>query len=278
MSILNLAGYSFVNLFDLSEERSLVMTEAQKRELKGTILLAPEGLNAFFAGEEDSVRSFAWWMQRHFGPIQFRETWSEHIPFKRMLVKIKKEIITMNWSLSEAEALADYVEPLELKEWLDRGEDVILLDTRKAFEFDLGSFDGAQRLEMKHFREFPDLVKEFPEEWKSKKIVTFCTGGIRCEKAAPYLKQAGFPFVYQLKGGILNYFEICRGSHWRGDLFVFDHRVQLKPDLHVAAKLQCRLCSAQYDRPQDKMLELGLYQACPDCLEKEAEAASRLTG
>lgn len=270
MPVLNLAGYKFIDLEDLTSERSSVCAQAKERGLKGTVLLSPEGLNTFFAGPEEAARSFSYWLQQRYGQMDFRESWSEVAPFKRMLVRLKKEVITMKWSIKEAQKEADYVEPEELKAWLDGGDDLVLLDTRKDFEYELGSFENSKKLSMTHFTEFPKLAEELPANWREKKIVTFCTGGVRCEKAAPYLALKGYDQVYQLKGGILGYFEKCGGAHWRGKCFVFDHRVLVESDLSVAKELICRVCGSSYDRPQSEMLELGLYMACRDCIQKES--------
>lgn len=237
MNILNIAAYRFVALDDLAQLRAAFREQARALGLKGTILLAGEGINLFLAGAAAEVEQFlaALRADPRFAPIEVKRSWSARQPFKRLLVKIKGEIVSMRRpQIKPAETPAPRLAPLELKRWLDEGREVVLLDTRNQFEVELGSFENTLALGLKSFSDFPDATKKLPQELKQRPIVTFCTGGIRCEKAAPWLIGAGFREVYQLEGGILNYFEQCGAAHFSGGCFVFDQRVTLDARLRPA--------------------------------------------
>ena len=237
MNILNIAAYRFVALDDLAPLRAALATRAAELQLKGTVLLAAEGINLFLAGAAESVEAFLHTLRAdaRFAPIEVKRSWSEQQPFKRLLVKIKREIVSMRRpEIKPAQAPAPRLAPAELKRWLDEGREVVLLDTRNQFEVEMGTFENTLALGLKSFSDFPDATKSLPQELKHRPIVTFCTGGIRCEKAAPWLISAGFREVYQLDGGILNYFEQCGGAHFRGGCFVFDERVTLDARLRPA--------------------------------------------
>ncbi len=163
-----------------------------------------------------------------FADLSFRESFSQSISFKRLKVKIKKEIITMNQpGIHPEQARAPSISPQELKQWLDEKREVILLDTRNEFEVNYGSFNSAMHLGLKNFSEFPDAVKTLKCD---KPVVMFCTGGIRCEKAALSMFNQGFSEVYQLDGGILNYFSQVGQAHYQGGCFVFDDRVVVQAE------------------------------------------------
>lgn len=234
MHILNIAAYRFVALDHLPQLRSVFKARGQELGLKGTILLAEEGINLVLAGAAASIESFleALLTDARFAPIEVKRSWSAKQPFDRLLVKIKREIVTMNRpEVNLCQTPAPRLAPRELKRWLDEGRAVVLLDTRNQFEVNVGSFENTLSLGLKSFSDFPRATQALPEILKDEPIVTFCTGGIRCEKAAPWLISQGFREVYQLDGGILNFFEQCGGAHFRGDCFVFDQRVALDPGL-----------------------------------------------
>ena len=234
MNILNVAAYRFVELDRLPELRAAFKARSEELGLKGTILVAAEGINLFLAGEAGNVEAFLKSLQAdsRFAAIELKRSWSAGQPFHRLLVKIKREIVSMHRpDFHLRESPAPRIAPRELKRWLDEGRDLVLLDTRNQFEVDLGTFENARSLGLKSFSDFPRATPALPEELKRAPIVTFCTGGIRCEKAAPWLVSRGFREVYQLDGGILNYFEQCGSAHFRGDCFVFDQRVALDAGL-----------------------------------------------
>ncbi|HVE06771.1 MAG TPA: sulfurtransferase [Paraburkholderia sp.] len=256
MSILNLSAYQFVTLEAIAQWRPLVTERCNALGLRGTILLAPEGINLFVAGPHESVRTFIEYIRHDplfegkFAQLQFKESVSDTQPFRRMLVKLKKEIITMKKpAIRPEEGRAPAVDARTLKSWLDRGHDdagrpVVMLDTRNAFEVDVGTFDAALDYRITKFSEFPAVIEQNRADLEGKTIVSFCTGGIRCEKAAIHMQEVGIEHVYQLEGGILKYFEEVGGAHYHGECFVFDYRTALDPNLAPTATVQCFGCRA----------------------------------
>jgi UPF0176 protein len=237
MRILNIAAYKFVSLDDLQTLRETLKSRCVELQLKGTILLAHEGINFFLAGSEENVAAFKNQLidDARFSGMAFKDSWSDDQPFGKLLVKIKQEIIPFGKpEINPAEKPAERLSARTLKAWLDEGRDVVLLDTRNAFEIKHGTFANARDFSIDHFRNFPRAIERADPRLKEKTIVTFCTGGIRCEKAAPYLLQQGYQKVYQLDGGILKYFEECGKAHFNGECFVFDERIALDADLKPA--------------------------------------------
>ncbi|MDT7517544.1 sulfurtransferase [Rhodoferax sp. TBRC 17660] len=240
-TVLNISTYKFVPLPDAAALREVLLGRAQALQLKGTILLAEEGINMFLAGPADDVRSFVTQLQQdpRFADIAPKESWSDTQPFRKMLVKVKGEIIRMNHpTIKPADGRAPAVAPATVKRWLDQGHDdngrpVVTLDTRNDFEVDEGTFEGAIDWRITKFTEFPDAFRAHLDELKDKTVVSFCTGGIRCEKAAILMREEGLEHVYQLEGGILKYFEETDGSHYQGGCFVFDERRALSADLQA---------------------------------------------
>jgi len=238
MQLLNIAAYKFVALSGLAGLRKHLKDSCDQLGLKGTILLSPEGINLFLAGGEPAVRALQSMLGQfaELADLTYKESLSACQPFNKMLVKLKREIVPLgNENVSPVATPAPRLSPTALKAWLDAGRDVILLDVRNAFEVALGTFHGARHLSLKHFRGFPTAARLLPVDLQHKPIVTFCTGGIRCEKAAPVLMQQGFREVYQLHGGILKYFEDCGDAHFEGTCFVFDQRTALNAQLREAA-------------------------------------------
>lgn len=236
--VVNLSAYLFAPLTGLPGLRERLKQVAATHGLKGTVLLAPEGINLFVAGRRGAVDALVAEIRSVPGleALAPKESLSEVQPFGRMLVKIKREIIAFGVEgVDPAHAPAPRIAPATLKAWLDEGREIVLLDTRNTYEVAAGTFRGAADPGIRHFRDFPQAVARLPKEWKDRPIVTFCTGGIRCEKAAPYLQQAGFKEVWQLDGGILKYFEQCGGAHYDGTCFVFDEREGVDPALRPRA-------------------------------------------
>ena len=239
--ILNISAYLFTPLAAPEVWRERCRDQADARQLKGTILLAPEGINLFLAGPEAPVDGFMQWLRAQEGMAGLggKRSWSAEQPFGKLLVKVKREIIRMNHpTIAPAEGRAPAVSPTDLQRWLaqghdDQGQAVVMLDTRNAFEVGHGKFAGALDWGLEKFSEFPQAAQDHLGELHGKTVVSYCTGGIRCEKAAIYLRELGLPDVYQLDGGILQYFEDTGGAHFEGDCFVFDERVALAPDLRA---------------------------------------------
>jgi UPF0176 protein len=240
-SILNIAAYLFVSLDNLEELRAKMLEQCNTRHLKGTILLTGEGINMFLAGGTDELRGFLDWLRidPRFQPLEAKESWSEDQPFKKMLIKLKNEIIRMNHpAIRPEEGRAKFISPKKLQEWLDRGTDdfgrpVVMVDTRNAFEVDYGTFENALHFNIEKFTEFPAAISAHKEELVDKTLVSFCTGGIRCEKSGLYMREIGMEHSYQLEGGILKYFEEVGSAHYKGSCFVFDEREALDPDLSI---------------------------------------------
>ncbi|MCM5678042.1 sulfurtransferase [Schlegelella sp. S2-27] len=241
-TVLNISAYKFVSLTDCAALRESIHSQAAGGALKGTVLLAEEGINLFLAGAADAVQSFVAWLRAdtRFADLAPKESWSDEVPFRKLLVKVKREIIRMNHpAIRPQMGRAPAVDAATLARWLDQGHDddgrpVVTLDTRNAFEVDYGSFEGAIDWRLSKFSEFPDAVLRHRQELKDKTVVSFCTGGIRCEKAAIFMREAGLEHVYQLEGGILKYFEETGGPHYRGTCFVFDEREALDAGLQAS--------------------------------------------
>ena len=223
MNFIHIAGYKFIPLDNLVTLRAELKQATQALSLLGTILISSEGINVMLAGTPEAIESIKNRLNEQFGGMRFRETPSDIQPFQKMVVKLKKEIISMGTpDLLMKQAPAPRITAQELKQWLDEKRDVVLLDTRNDYEVAAGTFENAIDLGIKYFRHFPDAIAKLKTD---KPIVTFCTGGIRCEKAALALQAQGFNNVYQLDGGILRYFDECGQAHYQGTCFVFDERV-----------------------------------------------------
>lgn len=238
-SILNISAYKFVALGETAQWRESVRSQAQALGLKGTILLADEGINLFVAGAVPGVRAFLAWLMAHepFTGLPIKESWSDAVPFGKLIVKVKAEIIRMNHpTIRPQSRRAPAVDARTLARWLDAGVDdagreVVTLDTRNAFEVDHGRFEGARDWRIAKFSEFPQALAAHRGELAGKTVVSYCTGGIRCEKAALLMAEAGIENVLQLDGGILKYFEETGGKHFAGNCFVFDERGTLNDTL-----------------------------------------------
>jgi UPF0176 protein len=238
-SILNISAYLFVNLDGLVERQSKYLQECLALGLKGTILLSKEGINLFLAGPAQEIHAFINMLKTEsiLEPLTPKESWSDTQPFRKMLVKIKSEIIRMNHpTIQPQSGRAPIVSAKTLAQWLrdgvdSQGREIVCLDTRNDFEVELGKFIGAVDFKISHFSQFPQEVSSHKEMFQGKTIVSYCTGGIRCEKAAIYMREIGIDHVYQLEGGILKYFEEVGEDHYQGSCFVFDERRTLNPDL-----------------------------------------------
>ena len=242
MPFLNISTYRFVELDDLCALRDRLEASADAAGLKGTVLLAGEGINLFMAGEEPALRRWvadALRAEPPFAGLPTKDSFSDTMPFKRLKVKIKNELIRMNHpTIQPQQGRAASVEPATLARWLAQGHDdagraVALLDTRNAFEVDAGTFEGAHDWRIDKFSDFPAAFDAHRTELEGKTVVSFCTGGIRCEKAALYMRERGLPDVLQLESGILGYFAATGGAApgWRGECFVFDERRTVAADL-----------------------------------------------
>ncbi len=267
MAQLNTAFYCFAPLCGLPALKKSWLQSLEELGVKGTIILAPEGINGFLAGPSTAVRT-ALAMVRSLPPLsglRVKESHSAKVPFAKLCIKLKKEIVTFRVAeLSPLQPGAKRIQPAELANWYSQGREFIALDTRNQYEAKLGTFANSVSLPINHFTELATAAQALPEDWKKKQVVTFCTGGIRCEKAAPYLESIGFENVLQLDGGILGYFEAMGGAHWQGECFVFDERVALGPDLLPTGAFLCKKC--QWPVPQEA-------QSCIHCQPGEMLSA-----
>jgi UPF0176 protein len=243
MHVVNISCYKFITLSDREALKAALAQRCQALDLKGTILLAPEGINVFLAGSREAIDEIVAWLRAdpRFADLQPKESLSASAPFRKLRVRLKKEIITMKMPLIRPEeGRAPSVAAATLKQWLDRGCDdegrpVVMLDTRNDYEVEAGTFEAAVDFNIGSFSEFPPQLARHRDEFAGKTVVSFCTGGIRCEKAAIHMQAVGIERAYQLEGGILKYFEEVGGAHYRGDCFVFDQREALSADLQPAS-------------------------------------------
>ena len=278
---LNVSAYRFVELDGLPALREQVRAQCAAAGLKGTVLLAPEGINLFLAGRPAQLNAMLAWLRSdaRFAGLTAKESWSDHQPFNRMLVKLKQEIITMKHpQVRPGGGRAPHIDAATLKRWLDAGHDdagrgIALIDTRNEFEITIGTFEGAINPKIETFGQFPERIDALARQdqsaqqpaLKGKTVVTFCTGGIRCEKAVLYMEEKGFEHVYQLDGGILKYFETVGGSHFQGDCFVFDRRVALTPELTEAGYAECFNCRAVVAPDELRSSRYVVGKSCPQC-------------
>ncbi|NJL45384.1 MAG: rhodanese-related sulfurtransferase [Leptolyngbyaceae cyanobacterium SM2_3_12] len=276
--------YKFVPLSDPAALQSQLRAHCPAWGLRGTILLAPEGLNATVAGSRHAIDQLLGWLQHHptIGEFSHQEAKAATAPFERMKVKLKREIVTLGRpEVNPNQGVGTYVEPQDWNQ-LVADPEVVVIDSRNEFEVELGSFKGAINPHTRSFRELPDFVETHLDSVQHKKVAMFCTGGIRCEKATAYLLEQGFEQVYHLKGGILNYLNTVpeADSLWQGECFVFDERVAVDHHLHRGQYDLCLGCGHPVS-PADRQspdYEAGL--SCPHCTgtltsEKRARLAER---
>jgi UPF0176 protein len=269
------ALYKFVALPNFEAIRQPLLTVMENADIKGTLLLAQEGINGTVAGSQASIEALLAWFETQEGlsNIVTKLSFDEAMPFYRTKVKLKKEIVTMGIEgIDPRKVVGTYVKP---KDWnaLISDPDVILVDTRNDYEVQIGTFKNAMNPVTETFREFPQYVKENLDPAIHKKVAMFCTGGIRCEKSTAYLKEQGFEEVYHLEGGILKYLEEVKQeeSLWEGECFVFDNRVAVNHQLEKGQYDQCNACRMPIT--EEEKLSVAFVQgvSCPHCIEKIPE-------
>ncbi len=270
------ALYKFVELEDYREIQPELLKHCEQYAVKGTILLAREGINGTIAGSRDAIDALLATLRTdpRLSDLTHKESYTDKIPFLRMKVRLKKEIVTMGVpDISPAEKAGTYVEP---EDWntLISDPEVLLIDTRNRYECDIGTFENAQNPQTDSFREFPDYVEKNLNPGTHKKIAMFCTGGIRCEKASAYMLSRGFEEVYHLRGGILKYLEKIKSedSLWNGECFVFDDRVAVDHGLAEGSYEQCHACRHPISIEDKASEQYRPGVSCPHCYGKRSAA------
>lgn len=272
--------YHFVRLEDPEALRQPLLGLMARYSLRGTILLAPEGINGSLAGSRDGIDALLAWLRKdaRFASLRWKESASDEIPFHRARVKLKREIVTMGvGDIDPNAAVGTYVTPAEWNQ-LIADPNVAVIDTRNDYEVQIGTFRHATNPNMATFREFPDFACDYADQHpaadKHRKVAMFCTGGIRCEKATAYLKSLGFDQVYHLEGGILKYLEEIpeEESLWQGECFVFDGRVTVTHGLKPGHYDQCHACRMPIgdDDKQQPAYVPGV--SCPHCIDQYSDS------
>ena len=273
--VVNIAGYRFVDLDDRDELREPFLNRCEELDLKGTILLSSNGINFSLSGSQESVDRYLEFLEsdERFIGIPLKVTYNDYQPFRRMLVRLKKEIISLGMDdIRPVEFTGPNIKPNEFQEMLDNEEEVIVLDTRNDYEVRVGTFKNAIDLKIPSFRDFPEAVSNLPEEYKKKPIVMFCTGGIRCEKASAVMLKSGFENVKQLEGGVLDYFKDTDASHWDGDCFVFDDRVAVDKGLNETDYVMCYSCREPLTKEEVRSPDYKVDDHCPYCVGEKVSA------
>jgi UPF0176 protein len=262
--------YKFTKLSDFAEMQNPLLSFCEVQGVKGTILLALEGINGTIAGSRQAIDSVLAYLRCdiRLADLEHKESFAQQPPFERMKVRLKKEIVTFGLPINPTEQVGTYVSP---QDWntLVSDPDVIIIDTRNDYEVKIGSFKGAINPDTHSFREFPEYVQKNLDPNQHKKVAMFCTGGIRCEKASAYMLSQGFQEVYHLQGGILKYLEEVPEpeSLWQGECFVFDERIAVQHGLEPGTHDMCVGCGHPINE-EDKLspnYEAGI--TCPYCFD-----------
>ena len=272
LEILNVAGYKFEPLKNLDYLIPQFQNKCDELELKGSVYLSPNGINFSIAGTKENVNTYIKFIEQNpkFKDIPLKKTFSATQPFRRMKVRLKKEIISLGRDdINPKELTGEYISPRELFEMYENKEDVIVLDTRNEYETRVGTFENAIDLNLDTFRAFPEAVESLPEEYKDKQIVMYCTGGKKKKKASAVMMKAGFEDVKQLDGGVLEYFKETGGAYWEGDCFVFDERVALDKELNETEYIYCYICREPLSAEEKASLEFKINEYCPYCINKQ---------
>lgn len=269
------ALYHFVRLDGFESLREPLQNELNKHNIRGTLLLASEGINGTIAGVEDEIDHVLRWLRSdpRLEKLSAKFSYHEEMPFYRAKVKLKKEIVTMGvQGIDPLKVVGTYVKPENWNELIE-DPDVLVVDTRNEYEVKIGTFKDAINPHTTSFREFPEYVKDNLDPKSNKKVAMFCTGGIRCEKSTAYLKGLGFDEVYHLEGGVLKYLEDVPEdeSLWQGECFVFDNRVTVDHDLQRGQYEQCHACRMPITEQDMKSNAYVPGESCPHCIGKQTE-------
>jgi UPF0176 protein len=273
-SIVVAALYKFVRLSGFEQLQQPLLDLMHANDVRGTLLLANEGINGTVSGPRAGVDAVLNWLKsdERLATLEHKESFHDEHPFLRTKVKLKKEIVTMGVEgIDPTRTVGTYLSPQEWNEII-ADPDAVLIDTRNDYEVEVGTFKGAINPETRTFREFPEYVKQTLDPQKHKKVAMFCTGGIRCEKSTAYLKEQGFDEVYHLKGGILKYLEEMpkEDSLWEGECFVFDERVTVDHDLNPGEFDQCHACRRPISDEDKRSAQFQLGVSCPKCFDESS--------
>ncbi len=265
------ALYHFVILEDFESIKPPLLTVMEDNDIKGTLLLAREGINGTVSGSQQAINILLRWLKSdaRFKQLVSKQSYDDHQPFYRTKVKLKKEIVTMGVeNIDPKKIVGTYVKPKQWNQLISR-DDVILIDTRNDYETAIGSFKNAVDPDTTTFREFPHYVADNLNPKKHKKVAMYCTGGIRCEKSTAFLKQQGFDEVYHLEGGILKYLEEIpeEESLWEGECFVFDNRVSVNHNLEKGSYNQCFACRMPLSEQQMQHQDYQKGVSCHYCID-----------
>jgi len=274
-TILVAALYHFVLLEDFESLRDPLLKIAEEHDIKGTLLLAREGINGTISGSPEGISAVLEWLKsdERFANLIHKESWDQKQPFHRLKIKLKKEIVTMGVEdIDPNHIKGTYVAPQDWNALISQS-DVTLIDTRNKYECMIGKFKGAVDPKTETFRDFPAFVAEQLNPEKNKRVAMYCTGGIRCEKSTAYLKQQGFEEVYHLQGGILKYLEEVpkEESLWEGECFVFDTRVAVDHELRKGHYDQCHACRFPITEEEKKSPHYTKGVSCARCFDKYSD-------
>jgi len=267
--------YKFVRLPDFAEKRDSLLSQCEAQGIRGTILLAAEGINGTIAGSRQAIDSVLSFLRSdpRLVDLEQKESYADSVPFDRMKVRLKKEIVTLGLpEIDPSDRVGTYVSPQEWNELISDPE-VTIIDTRNEYEVSIGTFRGAKNPKTASFRQFPDYVRNHLDPTKHKKVALFCTGGIRCEKATSFMMEHGFQEVYHLKGGILKYLEEvpAEESLWQGECFVFDQRVAVREGLAIGTHEMCQSCGHPISEADKTSPHYQEGVSCPYCCDRLTE-------
>ena len=271
MNIANITGYKFTPIDDELLLRETILKYSTDLNLKGTVLISSKGLNFSVSGTKKNIDNFIVFIHsdKRFSDVDIKITYNEYQPFRKMLVRIKKEIISMGVEeINPYQFTGQKISPKELNNKLDNNEEIVLLDTRNEYEVRLGTFKNALDLDLDSFRDFPEEIEKLREDLNGKEVVMFCTGGIRCEKASALMLKNGFDNIKQIEGGVINYFQETGGKHWNGDCFVFDDRVALNKNLAETDYVLCFRCREPLNKEEIGSEKYKIDQYCPYCFDE----------
>jgi len=271
MNIANITGYKFTPIDDELLLRETILKISTDLNLKGTVLISSKGLNFSVSGTKKNIDNFIIFIHsdKRFSDIDIKITYNKYQPFRKMLVRIKKEIISMGVEeINPHQFTGQKISPKELNNKLDKNEEIVLLDTRNEYEVRLGTFKNAIDLDLDSFRDFPEEIEKLREELNGKEVVMFCTGGIRCEKASALMLENGFENIKQIEGGVINYFKETGGKHWNGDCFVFDDRVALNKNLVETDYVLCFRCREPLNKEEIGSEKYKIDEYCPYCFDE----------